>query len=293
VISLAGKRALVTGGGRGIGRATALLLARAGASVAVGYRSRRAEAEETIKAVEGGRGRSRAVAVAGDLGDPVAAQRVVDGAAQALGGLDLLIVNHGIWPPDDVPVAAMTDAQWEGTRRANLDAVLYVCRAAIPRLPDGGKIVLVSSTAGQRGEAFHADYAATKGAVISFTKSLAVELAPRITVNCVAPGWVDTEMAQQPYGREKGKGRRDIERTIPLGRLASAEDVARTDRLSLLRAGAARNGRDSQRQWRECVVRMRRTRNGEVGTRNITVRPPARPDPPLLFRVPRSDFRVP
>ena len=226
MISLAGKRALVTGGGRGIGRATALLLARAGASVAVGYRSRRAEAEETIKAVEGGRGRSRAVAVAGDLGDPVAAQRVVDGAAQALGGLDLLIVNHGIWPPDDVPVAAMTDAQWEGTRRANLDAVLYVCRAAIPRLPDGGKIVLVSSTAGQRGEAFHADYAATKGAVISFTKSLAVELAPRITVNCVAPGWVDTGMAQQPYGREKGKGKRDIERTIPLGRVASAEDVA-------------------------------------------------------------------
>src|SRR5437899_6724523 len=88
VIDLSGKRALVTGGGRGIGRATALLLARAGASVAVGYRSRRAEAEETIKAVEGGRGRSRAVAVAGDLGDPVAAQRVVDGAAQALGGLD-------------------------------------------------------------------------------------------------------------------------------------------------------------------------------------------------------------
>jgi len=226
VISLSGKRALVTGGGRGIGRATALLLAQAGASVAVGYMSRRAEAEETVKAVEGGRGRSRAVAVAGDLGDPPAAQRAVEEAARALGGLDLLIVNHGVWPPDDVPVARMTDGQWGATQRANLDAVFYVCRAAIPRLPEDGRIVLVSSTAGQRGEAFHADYAATKGAVIAFTKSLAVELAPRITVNCVAPGWVDTEMAQQPYGREQGKGKRDIAAGIPLGRVASPEDVA-------------------------------------------------------------------
>ena len=229
MIHLGGKRAFVTGGGRGIGRATALLLARAGASAAVGYLSRRAEAEETVKAVEavkGGQGRSRAVAVAGDLGDPGAAKRAVEDATRALGGLELLIVNHGVWPPDDVPVARMTDAQWAATQRANLDAVLYVCRAAIPLLPEGSRIVLVSSTAGQRGEAFHADYAATKGAVIAFTKSLAVELAPRITVNCVAPGWVDTEMAQQPYGREKGKGKRAIEAGIPLGRVASPEDIA-------------------------------------------------------------------
>jgi len=201
VISLAGKRALVTGGGRGIGRATAVLLARAGCRVAVGYRSRPADAEEATAAVR--RSGGQAVGIAGDL-----------------------IVNHGIWPPDDVPVAAMTDAQWEGTRRANLDAVLYVCRAAIPRLPDGGKIVLVSSTAGQRGEAFHADYAATKGAVIAFTKSLAVELAPRITVNCVAPGWVDTEMCEQPFSRDTGQGKRDIAAGIPLGRVASPEDIA-------------------------------------------------------------------
>ena len=226
MISLAGKRALVTGGGRGIGRATALLLAQAGASVAVGYLSRRAEAEETVKAVEGGGGGSRAVAVAGDLGDPAAAQRAVAEAARALGGLDLLIVNHGVWPPDDMAVARMIDAQWDATRRANLDAVFYVCRATIPLLPEGGRIVLVSSTAGQRGEAFHADYAATKGAVIAFTKSLAVELAPRITVNCVAPGWVDTEMCEVPLSREAGAGRREIEAGIPLRRLASPEDIA-------------------------------------------------------------------
>jgi len=226
VIDLSGRRAFVTGGGRGIGRATAVLLARAGASVAIGYRSRKADAEETIRAVGAGKGRTGAVAVQADLGDPGAAQRAVDEAARALGGLDLLIVNHGIWPPEDIPVAQIADARWEGMMRANLDAVLYVCRAAIPLLPDGAKIVLVSSTAGQRGEAFHADYAATKGAVISFTKSLAVELAPRVNVNCVAPGWVDTEMSEQPYQRDAGVGRREIERTIPLGRVASAADVA-------------------------------------------------------------------
>ena len=227
MIDLTGKRAFVTGGGRGIGRATALLLARAGCRVAVGYRRRREDAEETVRAVAGGQGRSRAVAIAGDLGDPAVATRAVDEAARALGGLELLIVNHGVWPPDDVPVATLSDAQWDATRRANLDAALYVCRAAIPRLPDGGKIVLVSSTAGQRGEPFHADYAATKGAVIAFTKSLAVELAPRhINVNCVAPGWVDTAMAEQPYARGGGSGRREIERTIPLGRVASPDDIA-------------------------------------------------------------------
>ena len=220
LISLAGRRAFVTGGGRGIGHSTALLLSKAGARVAVGYKTRRSEAEETVKALKTG------VAVGGDLGEAPEAKRVIAEVVAGLGGLDLLIVNHGVWPPADAALSSMTDAQWEDTRRANLDSVFYVCRAAIPHLPDGGRIVLVSSTAGQRGEAFHADYASTKGAVISLTKSLAVELAPRINVNCVAPGWVDTEMARIPYERDGGKGRREIERTIPLGRVASADDVA-------------------------------------------------------------------
>lgn len=213
MIDLAGKRAFVTGGGRGIGRATAALLARAGATVAVGYRSRKPPAEPHV-----------AAAVRGDLGTASGAGKAVAEALRALGGtLDILVVNHGVWPPDDVPVEKLTDEQWEATRRANLDAVLYVCRAAIPHIQSGGTIVLVSSTAGQRGEAFHADYAATKGAVISFTKSLAVELAPRITVNCVAPGWVDTEMSAKPYA---AGGRDKIAQAIPLRRVASAEDVA-------------------------------------------------------------------
>jgi len=213
MIDLAGKRAFVTGGGRGIGRATAILLARAGAKVAVGYRARKPAAEPHVTA-----------AVRGDLGTAAGAKKAVGEALRALGGsLDILVVNHGVWPADDVPVAEMSDEQWESTRRANLDAVIYVCRAAIREIPQGGTIILVSSTAGQRGEAFHADYAATKGAVIALTKSLAVELAPKITVNCVAPGWVDTEMAAKPYA---GEGRAKIERTIPLRRVASADDVA-------------------------------------------------------------------
>ena len=212
MIDLTGKRAFVTGGGRGIGRATAVMLARAGAKVAVGYRSRKPAADRHVTA-----------AVRGDLGTPAGASKAVAEALRALGGLDILVINHGVWPADDVPVAKMTDEQWESTRRANLDAVIYVCRAAIPNIKEGGTIVLVSSTAGQRGEAFHADYAATKGAVISITKSLAVELAPKITINCVAPGWVDTEMSSKPYA---GGGRAAIEKTIPLRRVASAEDVA-------------------------------------------------------------------
>jgi len=210
MIDLAGKRAFVTGGGRGIGRATAMMLARAGAKVAVGYRSRKPAADPRIVA-----------AVRGDLGTATGAKKAVAEALRALGGLEILVVNHGVWPPDDVPVAKLSDEQWEATRRANLDAVIYVCRAAIPSIANGGTIVLVASTAGQRGEAFHADYAATKGAVISFTKSLAVELAPQITVNCVAPGWVDTDMSAATL-----KAKPAILATIPLGRAASAEDIA-------------------------------------------------------------------
>jgi 3-oxoacyl-[acyl-carrier protein] reductase len=210
VISLSGKKAFVTGGGRGIGRATAALLEKAGARVAVGYKNRKPDVP---------------LGIAGDLGDLESANHSVEQAVRALGGLDILIVNHGVWPEEDVPLHEMEPGRWSATLRTNLDAMFYVIRAAVPHMP-AGRIVLVSSTAGQRGEAYHADYAASKGAVISLTKSLAVELAPRILVNCVAPGWVDTEMAAKAYAQETGNGKREIERTIPLGRVASAEDIA-------------------------------------------------------------------
>jgi 3-oxoacyl-[acyl-carrier protein] reductase len=222
VISLAGKRALVTGGSRGIGAATALLLGRCGADVAIGYRARRADAEGVVQRLrESG---VRAAAFATDISSRAGAEALVNDAAAELGGLDLFVGNAGVWPAEDVALAEMPDERWRRTLAENLDSVFFTCRAAARRLERGGRIVLVASTAGQRGEAFHADYAATKGAVIALTKSLVAELAPRdATVNCVAPGWVDTEMCADPFA---AGGRERIAAAIPLGRVACADDIA-------------------------------------------------------------------
>ncbi|HEX5520121.1 MAG TPA: SDR family NAD(P)-dependent oxidoreductase [Longimicrobiaceae bacterium] len=219
---LAGKRALITGGSRGVGRATARLLAAAGAHVAIGYHSRHADAEATVAELRaaGADAFAHAAAIETEAG----AASLFDACTQRFGGLDLFIANAGIWPPDEVPLAEMREAQWLRTLEINLTSIFHTVRLAAQQLADGGRIVLVSSTAGQRGEAGHADYAATKGALISLTKSVAVELAPRgITVNCIAPGWIDTEMVAGPMA---GEGRARIERSIPLGRIATPDDIA-------------------------------------------------------------------
>lgn len=221
MIDLAGRRALVTGGSRGIGAATALLLAEQGADVAIGYRSRADDAARVCARIEAS-GR-RAVAIAADIGTPDGAERLVAESVAALGGIDLFVANAGIWPPDDILVTEMTDEHWRRTMSENLDSVFFTTRAVARVMASGGRIVLVSSTAGQRGEAYHMDYAATKGAIISMTKSLAPELASRgITVNSVAPGWVETEMIVQPAST----GRDRIVAGIPVGRIATPEDVA-------------------------------------------------------------------
>lgn|SRR5690606_15839900 len=221
-LDLEGKRALVTGGSRGVGRATALLLARAGADVGITYRARREEAEAVVADIE--RLGRRAWAEGGDLTDPEFVERVFGRVDAIFDGLDVFVGNAGIWPPDHVPIERMEPEQWRRTLALNLDSVIRCTQEAARRLGPGGRIVLIGSTAGQRGEAGHADYAASKGAVMSFVKSVAVELAPRdITVNCVAPGWIDTEMCEEPFS---GGGRARIEAGIPLGRVASAEDVA-------------------------------------------------------------------
>ena len=222
MIDLRGRRALVTGGSRGIGAATARLLARCGASVMVGYRSRAAEAGRLVAelAAMG----VAAAAHASDIATRDGAESLVSATVEELGGLDLFVGNAGVWPAEDAAVAEMDDARWSRTIRENVDSVFYTARAVARAITDGGRIVLVSSTAGQRGEALHADYGASKGAVISFTKSLAVELASRdVTVNAVAPGWVDTEMVAGPMA-EGGRAR--ISASIPLGRIATAEDIA-------------------------------------------------------------------
>lgn len=193
MLDFAGRTAFVTGGSRGVGRAVALLLARAGADVALSYRTRRDAADEVASAVRAlGR---HAVVVGGDHADEASVERMFGEIEAGLGGLDVFIANAGIWPEQDVPLAEMPASRWSETLRVNLDGVYLTARGALRMLRPGGAIVLVSSTAGQRGEAYHADYAATKGALIALTKSLAIECAPDITVNCCAPGWIDTDMA--------------------------------------------------------------------------------------------------
>ncbi len=222
MIDLKGKRALVTGGSRGIGAATAILLAECGADVGFGYRNRDRDAEDIVHRITslGVRG----FAHASDLSAPGGTESLFARAAREFGGLDLFIGNAGIWPFEDVPLGEMSDDRWHTTMRANMDSMFTTSRAAIRAISNHGRIVLVSSTAGQRGEAGHSDYAASRGAMISFVKSVAVELAPRdITFNSVAPGWVDTEMAA---GSFVGKGRAKVEATIPLGRVATARDIA-------------------------------------------------------------------
>jgi 3-oxoacyl-[acyl-carrier protein] reductase len=199
-----------------------VLLAECGADVGIGYRSRAEDAGRVAREIAE-RG-VRSFAQAADVATREGADLLVERATREFGGVDLFVGNAGIWPAADVAVAAMEDERWFTTMRENLDSLFHTTRAVARRMADGGRIVLVSSTAGQRGEAFHADYAASKGAMISFTKSLAVELARRqITVNAVAPGWVDTEMAA---GAMADGGRERIAATIPIGRVASARDIA-------------------------------------------------------------------
>ncbi len=251
MIALHGRTALVTGGSRGIGRAVAVMLAQAGADVAVGFRSRAAEAEEVVGEVEAlGR---RGLAVGGDLADPAAAERMAASVAAAFGRLDIFVANAGVWPPDEVPLGRLPPDRWRATLAANLDAVYYATRAALGLMGPGGRVVLVSSTAGQRGEAGHADYAATKGALIALTKSLAVEYAPDILVNCVAPGWVDTEMSAPAFG---GNEKARIAATIPLRPDSERRADRRTDRLPLQRSRQPCDRGDSQRERRQRAVRL-------------------------------------
>jgi 3-oxoacyl-[acyl-carrier protein] reductase len=229
-LSLAGRTALVTGGSRGIGAAIVRMFVDAGARVAFNWQRARAEAAALVEAC----GEDRCTGLQASLSSSDDAATLVERAVQQLGRLDVLVANHGIWPPDDVPVDAMTDVQWRTTVGVNLDSVFGLVKHAVAQMkrqppaagsPIRGRVVLISSTAGQRGEAFHCDYAATKGALISMTKGLATELAPdAILVNCVAPGWVRTDMSI-PALKDPVAGPRAL-RAIPLGRVGTPEEIA-------------------------------------------------------------------
>jgi len=219
VLSLAGRTALVTGASRGIGKHTAILMARLGARVAVSYGRDEAAARGTL-AEMGGAG----VILGGDLAADGEAERLVARAEEALGPLDVLVPCHGIWKR--APIESMTTAQWDEMLWTNLTSVRALCAEAARRMTARGRgaIVLVASTAGQRGEPFHSHYAATKGAVLALTKSLGAELGPRgVRVNCVAPGWVMTDMSRAALEGTTGEG---IRRAIPLGRPGTPEEIA-------------------------------------------------------------------
>lgn len=222
MIQLDGRVAMVTGASRGIGAATARLLARAGCDVVVHYRTSRDEAAAVAADVE--RAGRRAWLLRADLGDLAAAHRLAAEVESHAGRLDILVHNAGTWTHG--PIESMSQATWSETMRLNLDAVFALTQAALPLLRRSAhaSIVVVTSTAAQRGEAEHAHYAASKGALISLVKSLAVELAPRIRVNSVAPGWVNTDMARSALA--DAASRRSIEAAIPRGRVASPEDIA-------------------------------------------------------------------
>jgi 3-oxoacyl-[acyl-carrier protein] reductase len=229
VMSLEGKVALITGGSRGIGAAAVRLFRQAGARVVFSYLSATPQAQ-TLVAECGGPELCRAIQQ--PLSTPEDGEALVTAAIAAFGRLDCVVLNHGIWPSHDAPIATMTTDQWRATLGINLDSVFGVVRASVAQMQSQsvingarGHIVLVASTAAQRGEAFHADYAASKGALISLTKSLSSELIGQgIHCNCVAPGWVATEMSEAVLSDPETSNR--LLSLIPLGRPAHVDEIA-------------------------------------------------------------------
>jgi 3-oxoacyl-[acyl-carrier protein] reductase len=227
-LSLSGKVALITGGSRGIGAATVRMLVAAGARVLFNYEKSKPQADQLVKEL----GADNCAAVACNLSGTETARDLVASAVNHFGGLDILVANHGVWPAEDVAIDQMDASQWRNTVAINLDSVFALIKHSVAQMKKqrksgdaAGHIVLVSSTAGQRGEAFHCDYAATKGALIAMVKGLSTELArDGIYVNSVAPGWVDTDMSSPALNEPKSRAA--IFATIPLGRVAKPEEIA-------------------------------------------------------------------
>ena len=227
-LSLKGKVALISGGSRGIGAAMVRMFTAADARVAFSYRSARAQAEALAREC----GTDNCFPIASDLNNPEAARKLVAETVGHFGRMDILVANHGVWPVQDAPIEKMSDEQWRSTLSVNLDGVFGLVKHTVAQMKSqprsggpAGHIVLISSTSGQRGEAYHCDYSATKGALISMVKGLSTELASAgIYVNCVAPGWVDTDMSADAIADPRSG--EQILRTIPLGRVGKPEEIA-------------------------------------------------------------------
>ncbi|HEV8593071.1 MAG TPA: 3-oxoacyl-ACP reductase family protein [Pyrinomonadaceae bacterium] len=218
----AGKTAIVTGSSRGVGRATALRLAEGGANVVVNYLSNDSEADETVrlcqeKGVE-------AISVQGDVSEFLAAKEIAKQALEKFGRIDLLVLNAGVW--EGSPIEEMSEEVWNKVINTNLKSAWAMTKACVPAMKKqaSAAIVMVSSTSGQRGEANYSNYSASKGGQISFTKALASELCPKIRVNAVAPGWIETAMVRPVF--EDAAYKQSVLKSIPLERMATTDDVA-------------------------------------------------------------------
>jgi 3-oxoacyl-[acyl-carrier protein] reductase len=225
MISLAGKAALITGGSRGIGAAAVKLFAQAGADVVFNYHHNKEAAAQVEQ--EARKHGTRVEAFKADCGKMAGNKMLVDQCVARLGRLDVLVANAGMWNLEDLPIDKMTEKQWDEMIRVNLKSVYSIIHFAVPQMikQKSGRIIPISSTAGQRGESLHTHYGATKGAIISLTKGLSTELARyNILVNCVAPGWVATDMSNPIIETKEGK--KMITAAIPLGRAATAEEIA-------------------------------------------------------------------
>jgi len=223
MINLRGKKALVTGGSRGIGRAVALLLAEAGANISINYFQNKQAALDVKSEIE--KIQRNCLIFQADLSQRVNAESMVHKIEDRWGQLDILVNNAGIWTYGEM--GKMDYRVWEETIKINLDSVFYVTNSVIPIMKKvtQGNIVNISSTAAIRGEPFHSHYASSKGALVALTKSLAVELAPfNIRVNCVAPGWVDTDMCSEVFKDKDFKNK--VRESIPLKRIPLPEDIA-------------------------------------------------------------------
>ncbi len=219
---LEGRVALVTGASRGIGKGIALAFAAAGCDVIINYARHPLAAARVTRAAE--RLGVRAVAAQADVSDRAAVRRMVARALKTFGRIDVVVTNAGVWNYE--PIDSKSQKRLAQAVDVNVMGVFNVINAVVPDMKKrkSGAIVTISSTAGQRGESFHSAYAASKGAVISLTKSLAVELAPHnIRVNCVAPGWVYTDMTRAPL---RSAERRKILAQIPMGRVGTVDEIA-------------------------------------------------------------------
>ena len=208
--------ALVTGGSRGIGAEVARELARAGARVAVNYRSSQDTAQEIAREIGG-------VAFEGDVADPEQAKTLIEAVEGELGDIDVLVNNAGI--TRDTLIARMSDEEWREVISTNLDGVFHTCRAVARKMlrRRSGAIVNMTSFVGVHGNPGQTNYAASKGGIIGFTKALAKELGPRgVRVNAIAPGYIETELTENLPEEWRGF----LLQATPLGRLGAPRDVA-------------------------------------------------------------------